>query len=139
MFIPDFFPSRIPDPDPGSRGQKSTGSRIRISNTGHTCTSYTRDLNPRIRIRALTSHNAILGQLFLISIMGIILQFFISYIKYHRSFLSEILFKRETLYLPQEFSRRQFEQFYSYCPGQPNKHNKFIYSIHKVRPALHNS
>jgi hypothetical protein len=38
----DFFPSRIhikesgffiPDPDPGSRGQKGTGSRIRIRNT----------------------------------------------------------------------------------------------------------
>jgi hypothetical protein len=34
MFIPDpdkFFPN--PDPDPGSRGQNSTGSRIRIRNT----------------------------------------------------------------------------------------------------------
>jgi hypothetical protein len=32
----DFFPSRIPDPSylhPGSRGQKGTGSRIRIRNT----------------------------------------------------------------------------------------------------------
>jgi len=30
----DFFPSRISDPDPGSRVQKSTESRIRIRNTG---------------------------------------------------------------------------------------------------------
>ncbi len=29
-----FFPSRILDPDTGSRGQKSTESRIRIRNTG---------------------------------------------------------------------------------------------------------
>jgi hypothetical protein len=49
MFIPDptFFPSRIPDPDadflpipdPGSRGQKGTGSRIRIRNTDYLFTS----------------------------------------------------------------------------------------------------
>ncbi len=31
---PDFFPSRIPVPDTESRGQKSTGSRIWIGNTG---------------------------------------------------------------------------------------------------------
>ncbi len=30
----DFYPSRIPDP--GSRGQKGNGSRIRIRNTAHT-------------------------------------------------------------------------------------------------------
>jgi hypothetical protein len=30
---PDFFPSRILDPDPGFRGQKGTGSRIQIRNT----------------------------------------------------------------------------------------------------------
>ncbi len=37
MFIPDpdFFPSWILDPDLGFKGQKSTGSRIRIRNTGY--------------------------------------------------------------------------------------------------------
>ncbi len=33
MFIPDPDPDFLPIPDPGSRGQKGTGSRIRIRNT----------------------------------------------------------------------------------------------------------
>jgi hypothetical protein len=35
VFIPDPYPNflPIPDLDPGSRGQKGTGSRIRIRNT----------------------------------------------------------------------------------------------------------
>jgi hypothetical protein len=42
MFIPDpdFFPSRIPVPDPGSRGQKGIRSRIRIRNTGFNPKSF---------------------------------------------------------------------------------------------------
>jgi hypothetical protein len=32
LFIPD--PDFLPIPDPGTRGQKGTGSRIRIRNTG---------------------------------------------------------------------------------------------------------
>jgi hypothetical protein len=32
--IPDSDPDFLPIPDPGSRGQKGTGSRIRIRNTG---------------------------------------------------------------------------------------------------------
>ncbi len=42
----DFLPFRIPDPgvkkapDPESRGQKSTGSRIRISNTANKTETY---------------------------------------------------------------------------------------------------
>ncbi len=34
MFIPDPDPDFLPIPDPVSRGQKGTGSRIRIRNTG---------------------------------------------------------------------------------------------------------
>jgi hypothetical protein len=34
MFIPDPDLDFLPIPDPGSRGQKGTGSRIRIRNTG---------------------------------------------------------------------------------------------------------
>jgi hypothetical protein len=33
--IPDPDADFLPIPDPGSRGQKGTGSRIRIRNTGH--------------------------------------------------------------------------------------------------------
>ncbi len=33
LFIPDPDPDFLPIPDPGSRGQKGTGSRIRIRNT----------------------------------------------------------------------------------------------------------
>ncbi len=33
FFIPDPDPDFLPIPDPGSRGQKGTGSRIRIRNT----------------------------------------------------------------------------------------------------------
>jgi hypothetical protein len=34
LFIPDSDPDILPIPDPGSRGQKGTGSRIQICNTG---------------------------------------------------------------------------------------------------------
>jgi hypothetical protein len=34
LFIPDPDADFLPIPDPGSRGQKGTGSRIRIRNTG---------------------------------------------------------------------------------------------------------
>ncbi len=42
LFIPDPDPEFLPIPDPGSRGQKGTGSRIRIRNTGpeRTSTGY---------------------------------------------------------------------------------------------------
>jgi hypothetical protein len=33
MFLPDPDSDFLPIPDPGSRGQKGTGSRIRIHNT----------------------------------------------------------------------------------------------------------
>ncbi len=42
-----------PIPDPGSRGQKGTGSRIRIRNTGHNssrCVNHT----PTVRLRHYT-------------------------------------------------------------------------------------
>jgi hypothetical protein len=35
LVIPDPDPDFLPIPDPGSTGQKGTGSRIRIPNTGH--------------------------------------------------------------------------------------------------------
>ncbi len=33
LFIPDLDPDFLPVPDPGTKGQKGTGSRIRIRNT----------------------------------------------------------------------------------------------------------
>jgi hypothetical protein len=75
MFIPDpdFSPSPIRILDPvkkASATQVTTVFQIPVL------------WNPRIRIRPLTSLNAVLGQLFLISIRRIILQCFISYINY---------------------------------------------------------
>jgi hypothetical protein len=35
LFIPDPDPDFLPIPDPGSRGQKGTGSRIRIHHTAN--------------------------------------------------------------------------------------------------------
>jgi hypothetical protein len=35
LFIPDPDPDFLPIPDPGSRGQKSTGFRIRIRNIAY--------------------------------------------------------------------------------------------------------
>jgi hypothetical protein len=52
MFIPDpdqdldFLP--IPDSDPGSRGQKGTGSRIRIRNTAFK--GYTKNFSETMNI-----------------------------------------------------------------------------------------
>jgi hypothetical protein len=41
MFIPDPDLDFLPTPDPGSRDQKGTGSRIQIRNTGqHTASLY---------------------------------------------------------------------------------------------------
>ncbi len=40
LFIPDPDPDFLPIPDPGSRGQKGTGSRIRIYNTAQNATDY---------------------------------------------------------------------------------------------------
>jgi hypothetical protein len=34
FFLPDLDPDFLPVPDPGSKGQKGTGSQIRIRNTG---------------------------------------------------------------------------------------------------------
>jgi hypothetical protein len=34
LFVPDSDPDFLPIPYPGSRGQKGTGSRVRIRNTG---------------------------------------------------------------------------------------------------------
>jgi hypothetical protein len=38
--IPDSDPDFLPIPDPGFRGQKGKGSRIRISNAGFKCVAF---------------------------------------------------------------------------------------------------
>ncbi len=54
MFIPDPDPYFLPILDPGSRGQKGTGSRIRIRNTAYYFFAYSRSCHVALYIKVRT-------------------------------------------------------------------------------------
>jgi hypothetical protein len=64
LFIPDPDPDFLPIPDPGSRGQKGTGSRIPYPDLQH-WTGRSRDEGQEIRIKRRETLYWIFGVLYL--------------------------------------------------------------------------